>query len=278
MPSSKKKIISKKMIITLIKSTRITWAAKNVNMYLLVLTYAYFANIIIKNPYAILEGLILVSALWGALYSLNDLTDLEHDRRDKDKQERPFIQDHVDKKWIILFCTLLITAVFIISIETLIPAFTVLLVLMLLNQILYTVPPIRLKDTVFAPFSSTATNSVLRMASCAVLLGNILIVPVSVYLFIYTASMGTYIMYKSKQTAASVLTLISGIILIYAFINGDMNLIQFAIAVLPAFLATIPLYLSLFTQKEKMFDIADVFYHEIAMVFFLICIIYILFI
>ena len=65
------------MITTLIKSTRITWAAKNVNMYLLVLTYAYFGHIYIKNPYAILEGLILVSALWGALYSLNDLTDLE---------------------------------------------------------------------------------------------------------------------------------------------------------------------------------------------------------
>jgi hypothetical protein len=90
--------------------------------------------------------------------------------------------------------------------------------------------------------------------------------------------MGTYIMYKSKQNAASVLTLISGVILLYAFINGDMNLIQFAIAVLPAFFATIPLYLSLFIQKDKMFDIADVLYHEIAMIFFLICILYILFI
>ncbi len=116
------------------------------------------------------------------------------------------------------------------------------------------------------------------MASCAVLLGNIFIVPVSVYLFIYTASMGTYIMYKSKQSAASVLTLISGVILLYAFINGDMNLIQFGVAVLPAFFATIPLYLSLFIQKDKMFDIADVLYHEIAMIFFLICILYILFI
>ena len=201
------------MIKTLIKSTRITWAAKNVNMYLLVLTYAYFADIIISNPFEILEGLILVSALWGALYSLNDLTDLEQDRKDKDKQERPFIQEHVDRKWIILFCTIIISSVFIISLATLIPVFTIILGLMLLNQIMYTVPPIRLKDTVFAPFSSTATNSVLRMASCAVLLGDVFIVPFSVYLFMYTASMGTYIMYKSKQKAASILTLISGIIL-----------------------------------------------------------------
>ncbi len=168
-------------------------------------------------------------------------------------------------------------SVFIIAVTTLIFSFTIILGLMLLNQLLYTVPPIRLKDTIFAPFSSTATNSVLRMASCAVLLGNIFIVPVSVYIFMYTASMGTYIMYKSKQTAASALTLISGIILVYAFLVGDMNLIQFAVAVLPAFLATIPLYLSLFTQKDKMFDIADILYHQIAMLFFLISIIYILF-
>ncbi len=265
------------MIKTLIKSTRITWAAKNVNMYLLVLTYTYFADITINNPFQILEGLILVSALWGALYSLNDLTDLEHDRKDEKKQERAFIQEHVDKKYIILFCTIIISSVFVISITTLMLAFTILLGLMLINQIMYTLPPIRLKDTILAPFSSTATNSVLRMASCAVILGNIFIVPVSVYLFIYTASMGTYIMYKSKQRAASVLTIISGFILLYAFLAGDMNLIQFAVAVLPASLATVPLYLSLYTQKDKMFDIADVLYHQIAMLFFIICILYILF-
>jgi 4-hydroxybenzoate polyprenyltransferase len=265
------------MIKTLIKSTRITWAAKNVNMYLLVLTYAYFADITINNPFQILEGLILVSALWGALYSLNDLTDLENDRKDEKKQERAFIQEHVDEKYIILFCTIIISSVFVISITTLIPAFTILLGLMLINQILYTLPPIRLKDTILAPFSSTATNTILRMASCAVLLGNLFIVPVSVYLFMYTASMGTYIMYKSKQRAASGLTIVSGFILLYAILAGDMNLIQFAVAVLPASLATIPLYLSLYTQKDKMFGIADVLYHQIAMLFFIICILYILF-
>ncbi len=265
------------MIKTLIKSTRITWAAKNINMYLLVLTYAYFADIIISNPFEILEGLILVSALWGALYSLNDLTDIDSDRNDQDKQTRPFIQEHIEKKWIILFCTIIVTSVFIISIVTLMPVFTIILGLMLLNQIIYTVPPIRLKDTIFAPFSSTATNTVLRMASCAVLLGDLTIVPLSVYIFMYTASMGTYIMYKSKQTTASILTVISGIILIYAIVVGDMNLIQFAVAVLPASLAVIPLYLSLYLKKDKMFDIADVLYHQIAMLFFLICIVYILF-
>lgn len=265
------------MIKTLIKSTRVSWAAKNVNMYLLVLTYAFFANTSINNPFQIIEGLILVSALWGVLYTLNDLTDLEHDKKDEKKQERPFIQEHIDKKYVIIFFGTITSVVFIVSILTLNPVFTVLLALMFLNQILYTVPPIRLKDTIFAPFFSTATNSVLRMASCAVLIGNIFIVPISVYLFMYTASMGTYIMYKSKQRSASVLTIISGVILAYAMFTGDMNLVQFAVAVLPAFLATIPLYLSLFLQKDKMFGIADVLYHQLAMLFFIACIIYILF-
>ena len=265
------------MIKTLIKSTRISWAAKNVNMYLLVLTYAYFADAFISNPFEILEGLILVSALWGALYSLNDLTDIEEDVKDSQKKSRPFIQEHIERKWIITFCSVIIGVVFVVSILTLPMAFTVIILLMLLNQLLYTVPPIRLKDTILAPFFSTATNSVLRMASCAVLLGNIGIVPLSVYLFMYTGSMGTYIMYKSKQKLASVLTAITGIILLYAFINGDMNLVQFAVAVLPASFATLPLYLSLFTQKEKMFDIADMLYHQVAMIFFLVCIFYILF-
>ena len=71
------------MIKTLIKSTRMTWASKNANMFLLALTYAYFSNIPINNPLEILGGLVMVSVLWGALYTLNDLTDLDIDRRDR---------------------------------------------------------------------------------------------------------------------------------------------------------------------------------------------------
>ena len=101
------------MIKTLIKSTRITWASKNANMYLLALTYAYFLAIPINNPFEIIEGLILVSVLWGALYTLNDLTDLDVDRRDRMKQNRAFIENKVDKEFILLFFAILVTLVFI---------------------------------------------------------------------------------------------------------------------------------------------------------------------
>jgi len=265
------------MIKTLIKSTRLSWASKNANMYLLALTYAYFYAKPINNPFEIILGLILVTVLWGAraLYTLNDLTDLDVDGRDRNKQNRAFIQNSVDQKFILLFFT--ISAVFIISFSILPPAFTLILSLMLLNQFIYTLPPIRLKETVLAPFFSTATNSVLRLASCAVLLGNVFLVPLSVYIFMYLAGMGTYLMYKSKPKPASLVGIIGGLVILYALLAGDMNIIQFAVAILPSFLAAIPLYLSLFTKKDDMFRLADILYHQVAMVFFLLCILIIVF-
>ncbi|HEX3013554.1 MAG TPA: UbiA family prenyltransferase [Methanobacterium sp.] len=265
------------MIKTLIKSTRLSWASKNFNAYLLALTYAYFSGILITNPFEILEGLLLVSVLWGALYSLNDLTDLEVDRKDYTKRNRAFIQNKVDEKWILIFSSFLIVAVFITSLTTLDPWFTIVMGLMLLNQLIYTLPPVRLKDTIYAPFTSTATNSVLRIASCCVLLGNVLLVPVSVYFFMYMAGLATYVMYKSKQIAASIVGAVAGVSLIYILYTGEMNIIQFAVAILPSFLAAIPLYLSVYIDKDKMTRLADILYHQVAMVFFLIVILIILF-
>ncbi|MCZ3364503.1 MULTISPECIES: UbiA family prenyltransferase [Methanobacterium] len=265
------------MIKTLIKSTRLSWASKNFNAYLLALTYAYFSGTLITNPFEILEGLLLVSVLWGALYSLNDLTDLEVDKKDYTKRNRAFIENKIDEKWILIFSSFLIVAVFIISLTTLNPLFTIILGLMLLNQLIYTLPPIRLKDTIFAPFTSTATNSVLRIASCCVLLGNVFLVPVSVYFFMYMAGMATYVMYKSKQISASIVGVIAGVSLIYVLYTGEMNIIQFTVAILPSFLAAIPLYISVYIDKEKMTQIADILYHQVAMVFFLIVILIILF-
>ncbi|BDZ70973.1 UbiA family prenyltransferase [Methanobacterium petrolearium] len=265
------------MITTLIKSTRLSWASKNANMYLLALTYAYFSATPINNPLEIIVGLILVTVLWGALYTLNDLTDLDVDRRDHLKQDRAFIQNNVDQKFILTFFAIMISIVFIISFTTFPEAFTVILSLMFINQLIYTLPPIRLKETKFAPFFSTATNSVLRLASCAVLLGDVFLVPLSVYLFMYLAGMGTYLMYKSKPTYASLVGVMAGVVLLYALLTGDMNIIQFAVAILPSLLAAIPLYLSLFMKKDDMFHLADVLYHQVAMVFFIICILIIIF-
>jgi 4-hydroxybenzoate polyprenyltransferase len=265
------------VFLTLLKSTRISWASKNVHMYLLALTYAYFANQPINNPLQILGGLLLVSLFWGALYTLNDLTDLEIDRRDSFKKNRAFIENKVDEKWIILFVVILLTTVLILAAAFMPVSFILILILMLLNQIIYTLPPIRLKETPLAPLSSTATNSVLRLASCAVLLGNILIVPISVYIFMFIAGMTTYLMYKSKPREASIVGVFCGLVLIYIIYSGEMNLIQFLVALVPSIVAGIPLYLSLFTSQERMLKLADILYHQIALGFFIICILIIIF-
>ncbi|MDO9045437.1 MAG: prenyltransferase [Methanobacteriaceae archaeon] len=265
------------MIITLLKSTRLTWAAKNVHMYLLALTYAYFSQTIITNPLEILEGLILVSVLWGALYSLNDLTDLEVDKKDKSKINRAFIKDSIDPKIVLLFVGILGISVFCISILTLTPLFTIIILMMVINQLLYTLPPIRLKETALAPFASTATNNVLRVASCTVILGNILLVPLSVYLLMFVAGMGTYLMYKEKTKLMHGLAVIFCLLMAYILLVGDMNVIQVMIIIVPSFLATIPLYLSNFFEKEKMINLADFLYHKVVLIFYLVCILVLLF-
>lgn len=265
------------MIKTLLKSLRISWSSKTVNMFLLALTYAYFSDLIIDNPLQIIGGLVLVCALWGALYSLNDLTDIKSDRNNPEKQNRAFIKDDIEKKWIITFVVVLVSVIFIISIFTLNIYFSVIMGLMVINQILYTVPPIRLKETRLAPFASTATNSVLRIASCCVLLGNLFLVPLSVYIFMYMASLGTYLMYKGVPKVASLVGVLTGIILLYILYFGEMNYVQLAVAILPAIIAGVPLYLSLFLNKDKMAKIADILYHQVALVFFLVCIVFILF-
>lgn len=267
------------MIKLLLKSIRIGWASKTLNMYLLALVYFYFSGLVITNPYKILSGLIMVCLLWGALYSLNDYTDIESDCRNPQKQDRAFVNKEINKKLVLSFIGIIILSIFIISILFFPWSFTIILVLMFLNQIIYTLPPFRLKNTSLAPFTSTATNSVLRTASCCVLLGNIFIVPLSVYIFIYIAGLGTYLLYKDKNKLYLLITMFSGmIILVYILYFGYMNLSEFAIAILPSLVAGVPLYLSVFINKNRMIQLADILYHQVFSIFFLITIIYILFI
>lgn len=264
-------------IFILIKSTRITWASKSLNMFILALTYAFFSGWAIQNQLEILGGLILVCVLWGALYSLNDYTDLESDRNNPQKQNRAFIKDKVNEKWILIFIFSLISTIFLVSWSFFPFVFTLILGLMLINQILYTLPPFRLKNTAWAPLTSTANNSVLRIASCCVLIGNIFIVPPSVYLFMYLASLCTYLLYKEKNGHLTPIIGISSVtILGYLLYTGNMNLIQFAVAIVPSLLAGAPLYLSLFDDKSKMMHIADILYHKVAFLVYATAILYLL--
>jgi len=47
------------------------------------------------------------------------------------------------------------------------PVFTIIFLLMVLNQLLYTLPLLELKETSLAPLNSTAINNILRLASAS---------------------------------------------------------------------------------------------------------------
>ena len=160
-------------------------------MYLLALTYAHKYNLVF-SPLEFLLGLVIVSILWGGLYSLNDLTDIEVDKRDKLKFNRPFIGEDIRPGMVVLFISALILFSLVLS-NFLNPLFTIILLLMVLNQLLYTLPPLRLKETPIAPLNSTATNNILRLASASILLGGLSIIPTSLHSNVYSGR-ETYLM------------------------------------------------------------------------------------
>ncbi|BDH79539.1 MAG TPA: UbiA family prenyltransferase [Methanothermobacter sp.] len=262
------------MLKALLRSTRITWTAKNIHMYLLVLTYAHEYKTAF-SPLEFLSGLLIVSILWGGLYSLNDLTDIEVDKRDRLKSNRPFTGGDVRPRMVLLFISALIVSSLAFSI-LLNPLFTIILLLMVLNQLLYTLPPLRLKETPLAPLNSTATNNILRLASASILVGGLLIIPASIYILMFTAGLGTYLMYKKKLKETTIVSIIFFLIIYYAYSNRDISLSQILIVILPSFMATIPLYLSNIMEREKMIKLADIIYHRMLSVFYLACIIILL--
>jgi len=67
------------------------------------------------------------------------------------------------------------------------------------------------------------------------------------------------------------------LLITYILLVGDMNVIQVMIIIVPSFLATIPLYLSNFFEKEKMINLADFLYHKVVLIFYLACIFVLLF-
>ncbi len=93
----------------------------------------------------------------------------------------------------------------------------------------------------------------------------------------YLAGMGTYLMYKERGLMTTAVSIIFCIILAYAYLEGYISLLQILIVILPSFIATVPLYLSNFTERERMVEIADFIYHRVLMIFYLGCIIILLY-
>jgi len=114
----------------------------------------------------LLEGVVIVGPmLWGGLYMLNAITDIEDDRRHPVKRLRPFASGRVQPPLGLAISMALIAAALLCSLG-INAGFALCLVLMVAKQVAYTVPPLRLKRLYLLDvLSGSLGNSTLRFAA-----------------------------------------------------------------------------------------------------------------
>ncbi|MDD4251122.1 MAG: UbiA prenyltransferase family protein [Candidatus ainarchaeum sp.] len=147
----------------------IEWSKSLLNMFLAALMVYYIYNIF-PNPIVFLIGFASVAFLWSGLYALNDYTDWKIDLLHPIKKNRPIPSGKVTPKQGFIFSIILILISF--SITFLINNFLLFFCLsaMLLNQLLYTMEPYRLKSRkVFDVISGSMINPFFRYFSGIVL-------------------------------------------------------------------------------------------------------------
>jgi len=93
----------------------------------------------------------------------------------------------------------------------------------------------------------------------------------------YLAGMGTYLMYKEMRGLTTLVSTAFCILLAFSYLWGYISILQILLVIVPPFLATVPLYLSNFRDRERMVEVADVIYHRVLVTIYMICILVLLF-
>ncbi|MCX6800599.1 MAG: UbiA family prenyltransferase [Candidatus Diapherotrites archaeon] len=144
------------------------WGKSLLNMMVAMLMafYAYNAQVSLQVFFA---GFMSVAFLWSGLYTLNDYTDRKIDFLHKVKKNRAIPSGRVPPTQALLFSIILIFVSYSIAFrfDNLL---VVCLTIMVINQLLYTVEPFRLKSRkVFDIISGSMINPIFRYASGLVL-------------------------------------------------------------------------------------------------------------
>lgn len=88
----------------------------------------------------------------------------------------------------------------------------------------------------------------------------------------YLAGMGTYLMYKERKAPTTLVSVLFCVLLAWSYTGGYISMLQILLVIVPPFIATVPLYLSNFTERERMVEVADLLYHRVLVAFYLVCI------
>jgi len=220
--------------------------------------------------------------LWSGLYILNDITDIEKDKKHPIKKHRPLPSGFVSKNLALAFALILILASLAIG-YSISFFFFVCLVAMLVNQSLYTLKPFRLKERpVLDLISGSMINPLFRFFSGWTLFALNFNAPLLFLLFIVGIQFSGFTLYRLsgkkiekklgykssvivfKEKTLKNLAYAAGIIgaLSYVLITltqdflpslaflGSLPLMFIWLAVLSAFAA--PLYAQAVLKPEKM--------------------------
>lgn len=109
------------------------------------------------------EGFFAVALMWSGLYALNDYTDRRIDALHEVKRQRPIPRGVVKPVLALSFSFVLLVASLLLALNIANPLFSSCLVIMLVNQLLYTIKPFRFKERkVLDIISGSFVNPVFR--------------------------------------------------------------------------------------------------------------------
>lgn len=179
----------------------IEWSKSLMNMFLATMMAFYIFAASIDYSVFVL-GFISVALLWASLYALNDYTDRKIDAKHKIKKNRPIPSGRVSEKTALGF--VVITLVISLSISVFLSNLLLFgcLVVMLINQLLYTTKPFRFKTRKGLDFiSGSIVNPIFRYFSGMVLFvsaGVIFstITPILPLIFVIGMQFGGYSLYR----------------------------------------------------------------------------------
>jgi len=135
--------------------------------------------------------------LWGGLYTINDITDIEKDRLHSFKKNRPLPSGKISRNSAKVLAGALIIAAFGIGIYIGNILFVVCMLAMAVNQFLYTLPPFELKKRpVLDLISGSAANPFFRFFAGWVLFAGSLNAPLLVVYFLVAVNFGGFFLYR----------------------------------------------------------------------------------
>ncbi len=157
-----------------------------------------------SNVFLFLTGFISVALLWSGLYTLNDWTDWKKDLGHKIKKNRAIPSGRVSPNQAIIFSLTLIFSSLIIGTWLFFTQnnflFLTCLIGMLINQLLYTLEPIRLKTKpVIDLISGSLINPFFRFYAGWVLFSPTLNAPLELLTFILGIQFGGYTLYRLES-------------------------------------------------------------------------------